>query len=393
MREMNKLKVLFVGHVGSETGYGRAARDWCRALEDFGDVELAVIPITGLAEGVAETFEKPDIVVVHERIPWAEKAFDRYDKHITGNTPIVLATAWEVSGSSPDIVETCENFDAIIVPTVDARRNLAVNRRTEKELDVHVIPHACDLDFWRQGFDLRHTEQTYREGPFRFLYVGAWNDRKNPAGILKAYLHTFYAGDNVELVLHCPGMKDRDYLEAKGILASSGSIPKDLPNLQITSDVISDKVLRQLYASADVFVTASRGEAFNLPALEAAAAGCTLLGTFEGLPILRDTGVDRVGASSVPVFPGGTVRPAGNGVQFEASFPKGITCRQSWGEPDLGELSEQMKDLSRHGIKKPRLGMTCASAASLNRYSYETVGRAFGDLLRSIATAKGEYEE
>lgn len=376
---MDKLRVLWAGHIGANTGYGRATRDWCRALLTQEDIELEVLNLGSeeltdpiyidVAERIVKAKDpdivsEPDVVVVHERIPWAPQWWN--DKHI----PRVLATAWEVRGASDEVRRIASLYDRIVVPSQLSREWL--------HYFADVVPHAVDLD-WLLSF--RRNRQHNKL--YTFLYVGSWNDRKNPAGVLKAYLAAFYHGDPVQLIMHCSGLTEDNLLEAKGILAASGLAPNELPKLTITDGSYrSNFDLEMLYTNADAFVTASRGEGFNLGALEAAATGCVIISTPEGAPFLDGNFffLDPITSAEVPVFPAGTVRPAAGGVRYESCFPRGVTCKQSWGEPDLGELAGRMQmAVQRNPFVTDRV-----PESVLRRFSYDRVGRTFADLLRDV---------
>jgi glycosyltransferase involved in cell wall biosynthesis len=399
-----KINVAFVGHVDKNTGYGRAARDWCRALRDYGDVNLGVDTFEETnedwrgAHGFDFADDYPDVVVIHERIPWApgapETGQDLVDDFLdprgwTGR-PVVLATAWEVCGLSGALSDYLARYDAVVVPSEQSRnwlcRSMYLGMRHNAR--IRVVPHAVDVNYWtRRSRDRKHV--TDRK---RFLYVGQWNDRKNPAGVLKAYLAAFDSSDRerVKLHLHCPGMTEQQLTEAKGILASSGLRPEELPPLEISTEHVSDEILRSAYWEADVFVTAARGEGFNLPAVEAAATGCQILANEAAVPAFEfpdydDTvdGVRTVEGTMVPVFPGGTVRAVGGGVQFESTFPRGVTCKQQWSEPDLSYLASEMREMVTGD--NPRV----VPRELLQQFSYQSVGKQFGDFLREVVDKKG----
>jgi glycosyltransferase involved in cell wall biosynthesis len=399
-----KIHVAFVGHVDKNTGYGRAARDWCRALRDHGDVNLGVDTFDDeeVGEVRCDDFDVvddyPDVVVIHERIPWAPGApgtgqdlvDDFLDSWGWTGRPVVLATAWEVRGMSGDLSDYLARYDAVVVPSEQSQKWLChpMYQAARHDRRIRVVPHAVNLDFW-------HTERNEPEDtdPCRFLYVGQWNDRKNPAGVLRAYLAAFDHADRTEarLHLHCPGMTEAQLLEAKGVLASSGIPPNELPPLTITTQHLSDVELRELYWQSSVFVSASRGEGFNLPAVEAAACGLKVLANAAAVPAFEFPGHDDVvdgvrtiEGTTVPVFPGGTVRAVGGGVQFESTFPRGVTCKQQWSEPDLGYLASEMREMVYAG-DYPRT----VPRELLEQFSYQSVGKQFGDLLREVVYKKG----
>ncbi len=93
-------------------------------------------------------------------------------------------------------------------------------------------------------------------GPFRFLCVAKWEERKGSADLVQAFLDEFRAGEPVELVMRCdPG----GTVVADPRIVWTG--PLDLAGLVA------------LMQSCNAFVLPTRGEGWGLPVLEAMACG------------------------------------------------------------------------------------------------------------------------
>src|SRR6185295_1274929 len=106
--------------------------------------------------------------------------------------------------------------------------------------------------------------------PFKFYYVGAWTQRKNPTGVIRAFCHAFTRADPVQLLLQCSGASLESIAAAAG---SSGMGSERAPSIRPSVAPLTDEGILDLHRTADCFVTASRGEAWNLPAFDAMLAG------------------------------------------------------------------------------------------------------------------------
>jgi hypothetical protein len=143
------------------------------------------------------------------------------------------------------------------------------------------MPHGYDPDVWEPRTAPRSPEMHLRApGPRaakRFYWMGAPTARKNPFGVLRAFCAAFAPGAGtpppampVALVFHMP-MSRGDWGQ---FLAMSGA-PIDwlMSHVFLSAEVLSDAEMPRFHLEHDVFVSTSRGEAWNLPAFEAATIG------------------------------------------------------------------------------------------------------------------------
>lgn len=148
------------------------------------------------------------------------------------------------------------------------------------------IGHPCDL----AKYDVKYPEldwlRPYRErGYYIFYGVGEFVRRKNWATALRAYLTAFSRADRVLFVLKSsiPGMPPAD--SAKKIDKFIGDLlagmklghPSRAAEIKIVTGHMSETELLRLHASCDCYVSASHGEAWNLPGMDAAGLGRTLI--------------------------------------------------------------------------------------------------------------------
>lgn len=429
------MKIVYICHAGQETGYGRAATDLAIALIGAG-VELEVVPInpslSSFAEGRAAALGKHvrasvdhaafDAVIIHtmpmdcaeacERgAGWAWRQSMAGDD--AGKDKVAIAyTTWEgvdvttaVKASLFDPFGGDENgdfhFDDVWVPSTSTQDSFL--NAEDAPVGVFVLPHCFDAAE-RAGYrrylaemDAGHQKQR-QGGAFGFRYVGAWTTRKNPHGLIRAFAHAFTSKDDVELVIHSPGVSIEMFTAA---LVATGIEQRDAPKIRLSSERWSSEAMGS-HDFYDCFVTATRGEAWNLPAFEAMLAGRMIIAPGgmghddflfedpETVPFGEDlTDAKRVASIQQPAFLDvelvqhvtvGGFEPESRkaGIQFKATGAQGLTSRTLWRDPDLVSLAYQMRqvyerrerDITLHYQPEDRFGYAAVAKQAIQRIEW-----------------------
>lgn len=105
-----------------------------------------------------------------------------------------------------------------------------------------------------------------------FLYVGTWDPRKRPDVLVRAFTRTFTSHDHALLIVksYVTGDTARD----REILGTWVSAARESDaHVRIIPDILSSAEMADLFRSATAFVTASRGEGYCLPAVQAMSCG------------------------------------------------------------------------------------------------------------------------
>lgn len=140
--------------------------------------------------------------------------------------------------------------------------NLDAFRHVDPGLAMTVVPCGIEPDDWPVA-DRRRSDR-----PFRFLMIGVLNGRKDPFCVLQAWqwLKANHLGFDAELIVHTftPGLPPK-VAEVYG------------PGIRFSGQPLTRAELVELYHSADVLVSPSRGEGNNKPAMEFMATGGTVL--------------------------------------------------------------------------------------------------------------------
>lgn len=405
------MRIRYTCHYGRLTGYARAARDYLLALHDVDDVQLEIAvlgdelaspepryqALDSLAVRWDQVVGPADLEIFHAppRVLMALTAeyIKSLDTAVTPANPPAKRVAiltWETSSFPKEYASMLSWFDAVIVPSQFCAAVIGEmpTAHPRERPWLHVVPHCFDEDFWPTFAGDRDDK------PYRFYSIGAWGERKNQVGVLKAYLSEFTSDDNVELMMVSEGAQ---LDEVRSLVACSGLLADRMPKLYVPhlDEPLSEDELVGLHCDADCFVSATRGEGWGLGMFEAAIVGnqviCPRWGGqmdfligfewFEGVPYqmtpcfgaeIRDRVVDR-GGQAIQVS--------------KVVMPPGVDCRQFWAEPDLGALARRMRDAydNRFTIEGQGSAYELGRAALEARFGYKTVGPLMANLLRGIA--------
>jgi len=184
--------------------------------------------------------------------------------------------AWEESRVPDATIRVLnQSFRAVMVPSCYVAKVLVDSGLRRP---VHVIGHAPKLDGYRAiGEARRHAPP--RSGPVTFLHVSTGLARKGIDLLLSAFARAFRLGDPVRLIIKTTPNPQNGATQLLETLRKSDA---KAPEIILINEERSEAELLALYRDADVMVLPTRGEGFNLPALEAMAAGLPVIVTGHG---------------------------------------------------------------------------------------------------------------
>lgn len=389
------LHVRWIGPFAKRTGYGQATHDYLLALHLAG-VSLDIQPLHdadsedldpryGALLDLVGPKKPPTHIVVHT-IPRYANEFVTGDLAPTSGIRKVCVTTWETNRfPKEDAKRLDQAFDLVIVPSEFCRRSMIqAGLPTTK---VWGIPHTFDPRFWILPKD--HYEDQAARSPYIFYSILSWTDRKNPIGLLKAYLSEFRASDDVHLRIVSPVVNEDDITTLVRCMGLD-----DLPSVEFLGrhdqkGRLSETDLRHIHYDSDCYVSASRGEGWGLGAFEAACVGNpVIVPGFSGWTDYLD---DYSNKEYIGGFPTPAVTPEvkiGKGLDIggihitsmASGAPTGIAGDQDWWEPNLADLKSAM----RAAYKRRQAKSSVDQGRFVERFGYSTIGGKWWPVLENL---------
>ncbi len=288
----------------------------------------------------------------------------------------------------------CNLMDEIWTPSIQSAQAV---RDSDATTPVKILPCACDVD----RFD--NPPEPLDIAPLKnkcvFYTIGEMTRRKNIVAVLRAFYSAFSLRDDVVLVVktNVPGKSPE---EATNVIQRTiEDIKKSLhiyvrhqyyPPVICITDFLPDKKLDQLHTACDVFVSASHGEAWGIPAHDAMGFGNPVIlsnwGSFPELTYGSAQGywkpVHKKFGWCAPINCGwlvkGQLTPCFGHVD---SFPDLYTGDEQWFDPDICHLTKCMKEAYSEwqNNKLNERGLVAQKRAA--EFSYEKVGSIAEGLL------------
>ena len=301
-----KKKILLVGPVLTQSGYGEHARMIYRALKSREDLfEIFINPINwGATSWVSElTDERQELDEI------INKTFDHMQKKLPFDTTVMVTipSEWQQYRASPKNIGVCAGIesdrvsphwldaannivDKVIVPSEfakesftnavwDVKDQYGNDIKLTMQKPVEVIQYPVEDEFLNPS-DCLHNKLDFNHD-FNFLCVAQWGPRKNIAETVRYFLKEFHE-DEVGLVLKV-SIKDGstiDFYETKKRIKSIlNEFPDRSCSVHLMHGYMTKEELSSLYTHPKIkaMVNFGNGEGFGLPLFEAAAVGLPII--------------------------------------------------------------------------------------------------------------------
>lgn len=360
------MKILYIHHIDGQkfmSGWTQASIDLILAMDSVG---LDVIP-----RGIQFKSERPDLpkryleleqksaegcnICIQHVLPDHLQYNGQFDKNIAY---FVMETD---SISNSNWINKLRLMDEVWVPNTEMKFNLGVN-------NISVIPHASDTSkYTKQYPKFKHDF----ENKFVFYFIGEFTRRKNITALLKAYNLEFTLNDNVGMLIktHRSGHSQQDVV--KQVLETNKVVREQLRLYTHSSyypyvgTIAHDMTKEELYGfhqSCDCFVSASFGESWNIPAMDAMGFDNWVIHTDQGGPHdYLDVGL--VEGREEPCF------------GADAFVNHIHTGRENWVSIDINYLRKEMRDVYRRQTK------SYSNTKHIQQYSYESIGNKIKECL------------
>jgi GT2 family glycosyltransferase len=179
-------------------------------------------------------------------------------------------TMLEVDGFPPEWVRQANRMDEVWVPTQFNRQGFLDSGLRRP---IHTIPLGVDPNYFHAGIRGHPNPM----GEFLFLSNFEWGERKEPWLLLKSFNDEFPAGEPVRLLCKIinrdAGVHVLEEIRRLDLKERGGRISfifnREFPAYQLGS----------FYRSADCYVSAGRGEGWDMPLIEAMACGLPTIAT------------------------------------------------------------------------------------------------------------------
>ena len=317
------VKVLFIGHYKEKSGWGEITRNWIKELNKAG-VDVVPRPII-----LSDTIEDSEIKVLEE-------------KDSVGCTHVIQCVLPQYMTYSPLKNIGLFMWETLNIPVawkkyvsmmdeVWVTNSIMFDKCKELRKSIYHIPCAF-ADDWH--------DDKYNTGDFDdfvFYTIGEMNKRKNFQSIIKAFHSEFGVNEPVRLLIKTGlsgvdgesvyQMVDKESVQIKQGLRLYPDVKHYKKDIIIT-DHLSRYDIIKLHNSCDCYVSASHGEACNIPMWEAALSGKQTIG-------VKNTGEEDVAYYQVNSY----ISPC-----YKWNTLDGYaTARDYWVEPDVCNLMKCMR--------------------------------------------------
>lgn len=301
-----KKKVLLVGPILTQSGYGEHARMVYRALKSREDLfDIYVNPVNwGATSWVSEnTQEREELDLL------IRKTFAHINQGLPFDTTIMVTipSEWKQYRAAPENIGVCAGIesdrvsphwleaanlfvDKIIVPSEFSKEtfiNTVWNVKDQNGNDVKltmqkpidIVQYPVEKEFFNPS-DCLHDNLKF-DHDFNFLCVAQWGPRKNIEGTIAYFLEEF-KDDEVGLVLKS-SVKDGSTIDFYETKKRIKKILERYPNRNCSVHLIHGYMSKEELSSLlthpqiKVMVNFGHGEGYGLPLFEAASVGLPVI--------------------------------------------------------------------------------------------------------------------
>ena len=229
-----------------QTGYGIHATNFFKELSKL--IAVSTVPSDGISDIHISLLDSVSAQHVRDRYPF----------------PSILYNVWESTEQPKGFLDKLNLYDQLWVPS-EWQRQCTIDQGVNPNF-VKVVPEGVDPDIYKPIDSNFH-----RKGDiFTFLIVGKWEHRKASRGMVAAWLETFKDIPNVKLQISADNPFPVDEYRTTEERLKGYGLESD--KIEIVHFESKEDHLRRLQ-NAEVYLSCSRAEGWNLPLIEAMACG------------------------------------------------------------------------------------------------------------------------
>jgi glycosyltransferase involved in cell wall biosynthesis len=361
------------------SGYSEASRNYIAALNTQRDVNLSVVSANFerwetdqsgymkiLAPLINKPMPNPDVNIIH-------MTPENYPKYMQKGAKNIGYTVWETSKLPPKWVPLCNMMDEIWVP---CDWNVQVFKDSGVTVPVKKVEHTIERS------ELVTNEEWDTNLPiqdkFLFYSIFQWTERKNPDGLIKAFVSEFSRDENVCLVLKTYRQNSASPVDRKWVADATSNIVsllhiKDPPPVLIAHGALPREQMLALHKRGDCFVLPHKSEGWGVPHFEAMGTGTPVIATNFGgntefmnkeNSYLLDYNLEPVSNMPWQIYSG----------------------RTDWANPNMDQCRKMMREIFSNRESAQVKG--ALGKESLEKYSWENIGAKMFGLLQDITGRK-----
>ncbi|MET3159981.1 glycosyltransferase family 9 protein [Bradyrhizobium diazoefficiens] len=350
--EERTIRLNYYAGVFDASGYGQAARLYVRALSAAG-IKVSVVhtgarpPQVEDAEVEALLGDDPaaDFHLFHGIPPWWAGSAYRHRN-------VIAMTVWETDtmpqqwrnplGHAIDVWLPC-SFNVEVFQQ-------ALRRKTFR------LPHAAPDIRLNESGAAANDLLNLATDDFVYYSIFEWQDRKNPEGIIEAFLRSFPEENDAVLVLKSSAASAS---VAAAMLEQTRTRIGSRGRVMLRCESWNEETLSALHARGDCYVSLHKGEGWGYPLFEAACRGTPVIATAYAGPL------DYLDAEHHWL-----VRCVRSPVRQRYAF---YHSSMRWAEPDLAHAAEGMAWVYKH--REAARARALAAAHGLRAsFSFEQIG-------------------
>ena len=249
-------------------------------------------------------------------------------EHFRGHN--IQWTVFESTRIPSLLMKVLPHADSVWVPSSWGQQTLIAHGLDPDR--VAVVPEGVDTDQFHP-----YARPSNLGRPFRFLFVGKYEQRKSCNEVVQAFAQAFGNNPLVELVIKT------NYFVGHGL--TQQDLEKYIQDLGLTNVQVfwgeADNLV-DFYRNCDVFVLPSKGEGWGLPIIEAAASGMPIISTFYSG---HREYLQHITSGTVPVdYKLGAIECP----EYRRFYPEPGNNWGLWAIPDVDHLAECLRFAKNH---------------------------------------------
>lgn len=364
-------KVQFSGALMGASGYSETSRNYVAAMNLYqNDIDLAVKSVNferwstdqsaylPILNPLLKKKIDPEVQIIH-------MTPENFRIHKRPGVKNIGYAVWETTRLPDGWAAMCNQLDEI---WTSCDWNVEVFKECGVKVPVKKIEHTINLNQFNNAPTVNFG---FPKDKFLFYSIFQWTERKNPVGLIRAFMSEFSKHDNVALVLktylrnNTDGDKQIIENEIKNVMNTMW-VKEDHPPVVLLHKMLSRQQILGLHKAGDCLVLPHKAEGWSCTAFESMAMGkptiCTRFGG--NTEFMSDDNSFLLDYQLTPV----------------AGMPWGLyNGKGMWAEPSLEHLKAQMRYVYEHQDEAKKKALK--GREDVKRYSWENIGKKIVDTL------------